>query len=59
MAKKNRIRGSKKGRQSGHNKLTGKYTRQRIRTQANKKRKLQKHIKQHPNDLTARNAIGQ
>ena len=38
----NRIRGSKKGRQSVHNKATGKYVRQRARTEARKERRRNK-----------------
>lgn len=40
MPSKNKIGGSKKGRQSTHNKLTGKYTRQFARTAANKERRI-------------------
>ena len=39
MAHRNRIRGSKKPRQSAHNKQTGKYVRQRARTEARKARR--------------------
>lgn len=35
----NRIRGSKKSRQSSHNEATGKYVRQRARTEARKGRR--------------------
>lgn len=41
MARKNQIRGSKKGRQSLHNKATGKYVRQRAR----KARRLKRNNK--------------
>lgn len=40
--KKNRIRGSKKGRQHLHNIATGKYVRQRARTEARKARRRNK-----------------
>ena len=35
--------GSKKPRQSAHNKETGKYVRQRIRTERNKAKRREKH----------------
>jgi len=36
--------GSKKGQQSAHNKQTGKYSRQRTRTEANKRKRYEKHL---------------
>ena len=44
---------SHKDRQSGHHKLTGKYVRQKIRTERNKAKARAKHLKNHPNDLQA------
>ena len=38
-----RVRGGKKGRQSAHNKLTGKYIRQRERTEANKRHRAERN----------------
>ena len=38
----NRVRGSKKGSQSMHNEATGKYVRQRARTEARKERRKNK-----------------
>jgi hypothetical protein len=35
----NRLHGGKKGKRSARNKASGKYVRQRIRTEANKKRR--------------------
>ncbi len=55
MARQQRARyGNKaKGRRSEHNRDTGKYVRQRIRTEANKRRRLKRHLEKHPNDLHA------
>ena len=41
---------SKVGRQHSHNMATGKYVKQRARTEANKRKKLEKHRKKNPND---------
>ena len=43
--------GSKKGRQSIHNKA--KYQKQYEITKGNKRRALDKHLMEHPNDLQA------
>ena len=43
-------KGSHKGRQSLHNRKTGKYVRQFARTAANKIRKRAKHRRDHPNN---------
>lgn len=44
---------SKKDRQWSHNRATGRYTRQRLRTARNKARSRAKHLANHPNDLQA------
>ncbi len=44
---------SKKDRQWGHNRATGKYIRQRARTAKNKEKRWKKHLVNHPNDLQA------
>ena len=44
---------SAKGRQSGHNKATGKYVRQRARTAKNKEKRWKKHLANHPKDFQA------
>jgi len=49
--KRQRVRGSKKGRQAAHHKATHKYERQRERTTRNKSKARALH---HPNDLQAR-----
>ena len=55
MATRQKQRLSKgKGRRSGHNKTTGKYIRQRIRTERNKAKRSKKHFELHPNDLQGR-----
>ena len=48
-----------KYRRSAHKKATGKYVRQRVRTEANKRRRLKKHLVKHPDDLQARNTYEQ
>lgn len=42
-----------KSRRSMHNEKTGKYARQRKRTEENKKRRREKHLAKYPNDLQA------
>jgi hypothetical protein len=49
---------SKKGRQASHSTATGKYTRQRLRTERNKARSRQKHLELNPNDLQAQARLG-
>ena len=49
--------GSKKGRQMAHNQASGRYVRQRTRTERNKARARQKHLENHPNDLQAQIAL--
>jgi len=44
---------SHKGRQSAHHKFTGKYSKQRIRTERNKVLARAKHLANHPDDLQA------
>jgi hypothetical protein len=44
-------KGSHKGRQMAHNQHTGKYAKQRIRTERNKVLARKKHLENHPNDL--------
>lgn len=44
---------SHKGRQSAHHKGTGKYARQRLRTERNKEKSRRAHLENHPNDLQA------
>ena len=44
---------SHKGRQSVHNKTTGRYVKQRYRTTRNKYASRQAHLANHPNDLQA------
>ena len=39
-----------KGRKQNHNKVTGRYVRQRIRTESNKKKRWLNHLAVHPND---------
>ena len=39
-----------KARQCAHNQKTGKYVRQRVRTEANKLKRRKKHLLKHPND---------
>lgn len=58
MAKRSKARcGNKaKGRQSERHKV--KYQNQRTRTEANKRRRRQKHLVKHPNDLQARKIFG-
>lgn len=46
-------KGSHKGRQQGHHRAVGKYTRQRMRTEANKLRAWKRHKANHPKDLPA------
>lgn len=46
-------KGSHKGRQSGHNRATGKYVKQRFRTTQNKINARKKHLANNPNDLQA------
>jgi len=50
-------KGSHKGRQMGHNQQTGRYVRQRVRTNRNKYVSRQAHLANHPNDLQAIKAI--
>jgi hypothetical protein len=45
MARRIKMGGSKKPRQSAHNKMTGKYVRQRARTARNKAKRIAKHNK--------------
>jgi len=47
-----------KGTRSARHKQGGKYERQRARTEVNRKRKLLKHFKAHPNDKTIHPKIG-
>ena len=42
---------SHKGRQQSHYQATGKYARQRIRTERNKVKRRKRHAANHPNDL--------
>lgn len=42
-----------KSRQMSHHKLTGKYTKQSVRTERNRRIKLRKHLKYHPSDQQA------
>jgi hypothetical protein len=46
-------KGSHKGRQAAHNDATHKYTRQRVRTTANKLKAFMRHLVSHPGDLQA------
>ena len=46
-------KGSHKGRQMSHNQHTGKYAKQRIRTERNKTLARAKHLANHPNDFIA------
>jgi hypothetical protein len=43
-----------KARRSYHHEKTGKYVRQRSRTEKNKKKRREKHLLDHPNDLQAK-----
>ncbi len=45
---------SHKGRQAAHHKFTGKYARQRLRTERNKELARKRHRENHPNDLQSR-----
>lgn len=47
-----------KARRAYHYEKTGKYIRQRVRTEANKKRRRIKHLEKHPNDLQAHRSFG-
>lgn len=55
MAKQQRAKfGNKaKARRQAHNQATGKYVRQRVRTEANKRKRRARHMEKHPNDLQA------
>jgi hypothetical protein len=57
MAKQQKARfGNKaKARRQAHNQATGKYVRQRARTEANKRKRRARHLAKHPNDLQAQN----
>jgi hypothetical protein len=46
-------KGSHKGRQMVHHHQTGKYAKQRIRTEKNKAAARKNHLALHPNDLQA------
>ena len=46
--------GTKKGRQHFHNISTRKYERQKVRTEAHKRKRQLEHIKNNPNDLLAK-----
>ena len=48
----------KKGRQASHHTATGKYTRQRLRTEHNKARARQRHLELYPDDLQAKRQLG-
>ena len=54
-------KGGKKGkdRRSYHNKLIGKYSRQRLRTEQNKKKRRKLHLKNNPNDLQNKEILKQ
>lgn len=47
-----------KARRSYHNEKTGKYVRQRARTEANKKLRRKRHLEKHPNDIQAKKLYG-
>ena len=49
---------SHKGRQQVHHKFTGKYDRQRIRTEHNKAAARKRHLDDHPHDLQAKHLLG-
>lgn len=57
MTKKVKMGKSKKGRRSSHHKATGKYSRQRMRTEARRARRWQRHLEMHPNDLLGKENI--
>lgn len=42
-----------KARRQAHNQATGKYVRQRARTEDNKRKRRARHMEKHPNDLQA------
>lgn len=46
-----------KGRRSAHHKLTGKYTKQAVKTVVNRKQKRLKHIRKQPNDLQTKRLL--
>jgi len=57
ITKKVSLKGSHKGRQRAHNHATGKYVRQRTRTEVNKLRSRKRHLANHPNDKQAKIAL--
>jgi len=46
--KKTKVGKGKKGRQSSHNKTTGRYERQKARTRRNKEKAWRKHLEVNP-----------
>jgi len=42
---------------SSHNKSTGLYKRQKIRTEKNKRKRREKHLENNPNDIQAKDNI--
>ena len=48
---------SVKMRRASHNKARGRYASQKFRTEKNRKRRWEKHIKKYPNDAQAKSII--
>lgn len=51
------LKGGHKGSRSARHKANGKYAKQRLRTEMNRKRRLKKHLSLHPKDISALKAL--